>query len=85
MELLDGEIQCHYLGSWKNGNMEGLGGMKFTDGTSFVGNWLNNSMHGYGVCHLPTDVHYEGCWERGMPQGLFKITFGNNFWIEMYF
>jgi hypothetical protein len=53
------------MGQWKHGQLFGLGGVFFKDGSIHIGDWLNGVCHGFGILMTPDGVVRSGIWRQG--------------------
>lgn len=62
-------------GMWKNGMLNGLAKLSYTDGGSYIynGEWMNNKAHGRGIYYL-FGLYSAGYWEYGQRNGRFTVT-----------
>ena len=66
-----------YTGDVKNGQKEGNGTFKWSDGAVYEGEWKNNQINGKGKLTIPDKGTYEGYFENGQKEGQGKYTFAN--------
>jgi len=57
-----------YAGSFKSGEMHGMGAFTWADGSVYEGEWQNDQMHGTGT-KMSADgrVEHSGQWQRNQP------------------
>lgn len=77
----NGELSWHgkrvakgqrYVGSFSDGNSDGMGEMRFPDGRYYIGHWKNDRYEGSGTYGSPTFGRLEGMFSRGLPNGYGK-------------
>ena len=56
-------------GEFANGQREGNGSYKFSDGGQYDGSWKDGRYSGYGVCSWEDGRCYRGEWRNGMAHG----------------
>ena len=64
----DPKKRIKYQGHWLNGVFQGLGEMRFEDGSSYNGEWLSGKQHGLGVYRFSfggSYKKYKGEFSRG--------------------
>lgn len=76
MVFQDGSI---YEGDWANGQMDGNGVCKYSDGRGeYHGNWKGGHPHGKGTCLFSDGIEYTGSWKQGYMNGQGHCKFGNS-------
>lgn len=76
-------IDQRYLGPWKNGLYDGVGGLyKYEDGSTYFGDWVEGRRSGLGEFTNPnTQYSYLGDWYYGRPTGIGQIKFPGYFYF----
>ena len=59
----------HYVGSWKDGKIEGMGIMFYSGGDYYEGNWKDGKANGQGTYYLEDGRYYTCEWKEGKPAG----------------
>lgn len=59
-----------YLGEWKNQMREGIGILKWSDGSVYKGNFIENKANGYGKLYHSNNEYYEGMWIEDKALGI---------------
>jgi len=65
----DGNIHSHYIGSFINGDISGIGQMKYSNGDTLNGHWEGFSFSGIGKRMFGYGSSYEGEWKNGKKNG----------------
>ena len=68
----DGSV---YEGTFVNGQPDGTGTYRLTNGYEYTGDWKAGQIIGQGVAHYPNGSVYEGAFVDSKPQGKGKIAF----------
>ena len=63
-----------YIGSWKDGEKDGLGKYTYTDGRVSIGNYKNGKKNGNMKIKCPNGDTYQGDFKNGSPSGKFIFT-----------
>jgi hypothetical protein len=76
-----------YSGTWREGQMNGEGTMKYLSGDSYQGQWMNGLKHGYGIYTWKDGSVYRGFYNQGKRDGEGEIMVANGpsykgFWKE---
>jgi hypothetical protein len=58
-----------YEGQWENGQKQGYGVLKFSDGGYFEGEFKDNQINGYGTRVWADGSEYRGYWTLGEKDG----------------
>lgn len=53
------------IGQWKNGELFGMAGVFFNDGSVHIGDWVNGVCHGFGLLMTPDGEVRSGVWRHG--------------------
>jgi hypothetical protein len=53
------------IGQWKNGELFGMAGVFFNDGSIHIGDWVNGVCHGFGLLMTPDGEVRSGVWRQG--------------------
>lgn len=61
--------QGKYKGMTENGVPEGIGKMKYTDGTMYIGFWHEGKRNGNGILFREKEVLFSGMWESDSETG----------------
>jgi hypothetical protein len=56
-------------GEFANGQREGHGKYKFSDGGQYTGDWKDGRYNGFGTCSWEDGRCYRGEWRNGMAHG----------------
>lgn len=64
-----GKTHKKYEGEWKNGQFDGEGVLKFSNGSRLEGRWKEGQLHGKGIESSASGATYEGGFCRGKYHG----------------
>jgi len=64
-------------GEFANGQREGHGSYKFSDGGQYTGSWKDGRYSGYGTCSWEDGRCYQGEWRNGMAHGKGRETYAD--------
>lgn len=65
-----------YTGAIQNGMPNGIGTMKYIDGTTYIGEWENGRIHGKGKLTSSNGI-YDGQWDNDTFHGIGTMTYPN--------
>ncbi|VDK74250.1 unnamed protein product [Litomosoides sigmodontis] len=76
-----------YTGFWRNGNLDGLTHITFSNGDTYEGYMQKGLRHGYGVLHTykgdETEIYFGG-WQAGMRSGYGVSTNNKERYLGMW-
>jgi hypothetical protein len=64
----------NYVGDESDGNREGFGECRYTDGAVYIGQWSANERHGNGSCWSANGEQYVGQWCENVQHGRGRLT-----------
>ena len=64
-----------YMGSWKDGQLNGQGIFTYSDGRKYVGEFKDNKIDGQGTLTFPDGRKYVGEWKDNKQDGQGTFTF----------
>mmetsp|Transcript_5562 Transcript_5562/g.16753 ORF Transcript_5562/g.16753 Transcript_5562/m.16753 type:complete len:236 (+) Transcript_5562:144-851(+) len=63
------EVEAMYVGTTKNGRLEGTGTYTFANGSVYRGGFLDGQLHGHGTITFPNGQIFEAEWVHGKSRG----------------
>lgn len=77
MEYHSGSPKVSYVGHWKNGNRDGYGVLRFSNGSRYEGDFKNGKYDGEGTLYYQSGEKYVGGFKNGKYDGKGKEFFAN--------